>query len=164
MKVPALRVHPRCADTHNCLGPTFGTWCNIGIHIRFSCQVQYFGSIIYNLNNYFNIHVSPSIRQWWLSSHGPSCCPIAHFRVSSCSEFQKPSQTTIERRKVELCILNSRTTWRGNGLLLEATVCLGFWNSDYVVLKLSICSSASPCSVKFRQGFWNSDIRVAHDH
>ena len=121
-----------------------------------------FGHIfrILHLYNYFNIHVFPSLRWRWPSSDGPSRCPIAHFRVSSCSEIQKPSQTTTEQGKVDLCILDSRTTWRGNGMLLEATVCLIFWNSDHVVLKLSTRSLACPCSVVVWLGFLNSDYVV----
>ena len=55
-----------------------------------------------NLHNYFNIHVFPSL-QWPL--------PFSHFRVSSCSEFQKPSQTAAEQGEAELRILNFKTTW-----------------------------------------------------
>ena len=147
----------RCADAPNCLGPTLGRWCNTGVHLRFSCQVESFGSIIYHLHNYFKIHVFPFLRWRRPSSDGPSRCPIAHFRVSSCSEFQKPSQTTTEQGKVDLCILDSRTTWRGNRMLLEAAVCLSFWNSDHVVLKYSIRSSALPRLAAVWLGFWNSD-------
>merc|ERR1711923_454684 len=53
---------------------------------------------------------------------GPSRCPIANFQVSSCSDFQKPSQTATEKGKVRVCFFNSKTTWRGNGMLLGATV------------------------------------------
>ena len=38
------------------------------------------------------------------------------------SEFQKPSQTATEQGKVKVCLFNFRTTWRGNGMLLGATV------------------------------------------
>ena len=38
------------------------------------------------------------------SNGGPSHCPVAHFWVSSCLEFQKPSQTATEEDKADLCI------------------------------------------------------------
>ena len=38
-----------------------------------------------------------------------------------------------------------------------AAVGLGFWNSEHVVLKLSIRSSALPCSATVLMGFWNSE-------
>ena len=88
---------------------------------------------------------------------GPSCCPIANFWVSSCSDFQKPSQTATEQGKVKVCLSNFKTKWRGNGMLLGAIVCLIFWNSDHVVLKLSLCSWALPHSAAVWLGFWNSD-------
>ena len=28
LEVPAARVHPRCANAHNCFGPTLGRWWN----------------------------------------------------------------------------------------------------------------------------------------
>ena len=53
---------------------------------------------------------------------GLSRCPIANFQVSSYSDFLKPSQTTTEQGKVKVCLFNYKTTWRGNGMLLGATV------------------------------------------
>ena len=41
-----------------------------------------------------------------------------------------------------------------------AAVWLGFWNSDHVVLKSSVRSSASPHSVAVWLGFWNCDLVV----
>ena len=35
----------------------------------------------------------------------------SHFQFLSCSEFQKPSQTSAERGKAELRILDFKTTW-----------------------------------------------------
>ena len=35
----------------------------------------------------------------------------SRFQVLSCSEFQKPSQTTAERGEAKLCILDVKTTW-----------------------------------------------------
>jgi len=47
--------------------------------------------------------------------------PVAHFQVSSYSEFQKPNVTTTEPGKAKLCGLYFKTTWRGNGILFGAT-------------------------------------------
>jgi len=47
---------------------------------------------------------------------------IGNFQVSSCSDFQKPSQNATEQGKVKICLFNSKTIWRGNGMLLGATV------------------------------------------
>ena len=109
-----LRVHPRCANTHSCLGPTLGRWCNTGVNLKSNCQVEPLGSTTYHLHNYFNIHVFPSLwRRWPL--------PLSHFQVSSCSEFQKPNQTATEPGNAELWILDFKTTWRGNVMLFGAT-------------------------------------------
>ena len=35
---------------------------NTGVHLRFYCQVEPFGFIIYQLYNYFKIHVFPSLK------------------------------------------------------------------------------------------------------
>ena len=61
------------------------------------------GADITYLNNYFNIHFCPVMVLTVMSA--------AHFQVSSCSEFQKPSQTAAERSEAELRILNFKTTW-----------------------------------------------------
>ena len=64
--------------------------------------------------------------------------PIANSQISSYSEFQKPSQTATEQGKVKLCLFNSKTTLRGIGMLLGATVwvlktfTMWFWNWEYV--------------------------------
>ena len=39
----------------------------------------------------------------------------------------------------------------------SVVVWLGFWNSDYVVLKSNIHSKVSPCSVAFWLAIWNSN-------
>ena len=36
---------------------------------------------------------------------------LSHFRVSSCSEFQKPSHTAAEREEAKLRVLDFKTTW-----------------------------------------------------
>ena len=46
-----------------------------------------------------------------------ACCPIAHFQVSSCSKFQKPSQTATEQGKAKLRMLEFKTTLRCIGML-----------------------------------------------
>ena len=45
------------------------------------------------------------------SVHPSGGSVMFHFLVLSCSECQKPSQTTAERGFIKLCILNFRTTW-----------------------------------------------------
>ena len=45
---------------------------------------------------------------------------------------------------------------RSSALPCSAAVWLGFWNSDHVVLKSSIRSFALPCSAAVCLGFWNS--------
>ena len=62
-----------------------------------------------NLHNYFNIHVCPSLRR--RRRRRPSRPVPSHFRVSSYSEFQMPSQTAAERGEAELRILHFKTTW-----------------------------------------------------
>ena len=56
-----------------------------------------------------------------LSEAKPSYVHILNFNAT-WSEFQKPSQTAAERGVAEQRIFNSKTTWRGNGMLLGATV------------------------------------------
>ena len=50
-----------------------------------------------------------------------------------------------------------KSSIRSSASPCSAAVWLGFWNSDHVVLKLSIRSSASPRSAAVWLGFWNSD-------
>ena len=103
---------------------------------------------------------------------GPSICPIAHFRLWLCSEFQKPRQTTTEQGKAKLCLFNSKTTWNAVGSNSWVSKILTMWfqnwvyvarlhlaqqQSDQVVSKLSIRSSASPRTAAVWQAFWNSD-------
>ena len=48
----------------------------------------------------------------------------SHFRVPSCSEFQKPSQTAAERGEAELRILNFKTPWSEFHHLPRVVVCV----------------------------------------
>ena len=48
--------------------------------------------------------------EFWPTVRRPSVFQ-SHFRVSSYSEFQMPSQTAAERGEAELRILNFKTTW-----------------------------------------------------
>ena len=76
----------------------------------------------------------------------------------------------IEYTQLGFASLSSAQTWLleiwPNGLNLRirsltssrlAAVSLGFWNSDLVVLKSSIYSSAPPRQAAVWLGFWNSD-------
>ena len=59
--------------------------------------------LVKNLHNYLFQHSRLSVLT--------ASVPAYHFRVSSCSEFQKASQTAAERGKVELHLFNFKTTW-----------------------------------------------------
>ena len=75
-------------------------------------------------------------------------------------DCQKDSESTGENRtqvKPVLLAVEIFAVWRGNEILLVATICLSFWNSEHVVLKLNIHSSALPRSAAVCLGFWNSD-------
>ena len=115
----------------NCLGLTLGRWYNNGLHLIFSWQVESLGSISSHLRNYLTfMSFHPQ------SGGGPSGCPIGLFHVSSCLEFQKPNQTNTEQGKAKLSLFWSKTTWRGNGILLGATVwvskTLTMWFQNWV--------------------------------
>ena len=86
-----------------------------------------------------------------------------------------PKSDCSYRCEAEVCILNFKATWseiyhlpivgpkqRVLPRCANAHNCFGptlgrWWNSDYVILKLNIRSSASPCSVAVWLAFWNSD-------
>ena len=62
-----MRVHPRCADAHNCLGPTLGRWCFLRLYICSSAspRVAAFGLGCWNCSKggYLNWH--QDLWPWW---------------------------------------------------------------------------------------------------
>ena len=46
---------------------------------------------------------------------------ILNFKIT-WSEFQRASQNATEQGKVKVCLFNSKTKWRSNGMLLGATM------------------------------------------
>ena len=76
--------------------------------------------------------------------------PVSHCPLPSFFMFRVP--------EVKSDCYWARESWAMYTRL--AAVWLGFWNSDHVVLKSSIRSSASPHLVAVWLGFWNSDHLV----
>ena len=39
-KTKQMRVHPRCANAHNCLGPTLGRWWNTKVSLIYAARLR----------------------------------------------------------------------------------------------------------------------------